>query len=148
MSTTLSDIVHDALRKHYLETENDPNDEHARIFAADLFRRAYRWNVEDIAERAGRQSYLPENDSPYRSPLQEKVRAAVASGIRWWWNDDLAEMRADAGGRAVADLIDEWSVHYALEAAKRGPQPKAAMPPEVEAAYEAEQRYNESRRRW
>jgi hypothetical protein len=143
---TLADVVRNVFQKYYLETEQGATDEPARLFAVDLFRRAYRWNVEDIAERSGRQSYLPENDPPYRSPLQEKVRAAVASAIRWWFNDDLAEMRADAGGRAVADMIQLSMEYDAIEAARRGPQPK--RPPEIEAAYEAERRYQERRGRW
>ncbi len=145
-SIILADVVRNAFRKYYAETQNDPNAEHARIFAADLFRRAYRWNVEDIAERAGRQNYLPENDPPYRSPLHEKVRAAVASAIRWWFDDDLAEIRADAGGRAVADMIQLSMEYDAIEAARRGPRLK--MPTEIEAALEAERRYQERRGRW
>jgi hypothetical protein len=148
-STTLADVVRNALRKYYIESEKDANVEHARFFADDLFGRAFHGRlVESIAERGGERDYLPEMDPPYRSALQERVRAVIASATRWWWDDDLADIRADAGGRAVADLIDDWSIQYALEAAKRGPQPKAVVPPEIKAAYEAERRWQEGRGRW
>jgi hypothetical protein len=78
--------------------------------------------------------------------LQQKVHAAVAAAIRWWWDDEMAGMRADAGGWAVADLIELRLEYDAIEAAKRSPQPK--RPPEIEAAYEAERRYEEGKRRW
>jgi len=144
--STMADVVRNALQKYYLETEQGATDERARIFALDLFRRAYRWNVENVAERAGRQHFLPENNPSYRSPLQEEVRAAVASAIRWWFDDDLAALRADAGGRAVADMIQLSMEYDAIEAARRGPRPK--MPSEIEAAYESEHEYQERRGRW
>jgi hypothetical protein len=146
--STVADVVRNAFREFYAETTNDPNAEHARIFADDLFGRVFRWRrVEDVAELTGKRDYLPELNPPYRDPIQERVRTVVASATRWWWSNDLAEMRADAAGRAVADMIDSWAVHYATEAAKLGPRPKAAMPSEVEAAYDAERRYQERRGR-
>jgi hypothetical protein len=73
----LADVVLRVFREFYAETTNDPNAEHARVFAVDLFRRAYRWNVEDIAERAGRQHFLPENDPPLSAFLHSIVRVVV-----------------------------------------------------------------------
>jgi hypothetical protein len=144
-STTLPDLVRNVFRKHFLETELGYGDVNARIFEDYLYRRAFRYPVERIAEGAGERDFLPEADSPYRSPLQEKVREAVASTTHWWW-DNLNEMRSDAAGRAVADLIELRLEYDAIEAAKRGPQPR--RPPEIEAAFEAERRYEEGKRRW
>jgi hypothetical protein len=144
---TLHDVVRSELQKFYLATEPGATNDRAWIFADDLMGRVFRWRrVEDVVDLAGKRDFMPETDPPYRDPIQERVRAAVTLAIQWWWDDDIAEMRADAAGRAVADMIDAWAVQYALEAAKRGPQPR--RPPEIEAAYDAERRYDESRRRW
>jgi hypothetical protein len=141
---TLGDIVWGVLRKYPLETEKDSSEENAAIFADELYRQAFRWPIENVAEGAGEQNYLLETDPRWRSPLQERVRGAVAAAIQWWWDDQMAEMRADAGGRAVADLIEPWMVHQALQAAKRGPKLQVPLPPEIAAAYAAEQRWRDS----
>jgi hypothetical protein len=143
---SLVDIVRTVFRTHFLETEPGASDVNARIFENYLYRRAFRYPVEDIAERAGERDFFPEENPPYRSPLQEKVREAVASATYWWWDGEMAGMRADAAGRAVADLIELRMEYDAIEAAKRGPQPR--RPPEIEAAYEAERRWPEGRGRW
>lgn len=140
---TLDDIVFDALCRHWTEGP------HREVFAERIFKLAFRWPLDDVAAGATRGSPLPELDPLWRSPLQECVRQAVARAVLWWGPDDaMAELRADAAGRAVADLIRSWMEHEAATAAKRGPEPKApAMPPEIAAAYDAERRWRERGRR-
>lgn len=141
---TLDDLVFDQLRRYWAATGEGPFGE---LFAERLFALAFRWPLEDVAASAARPSPLPELDQPpWRSPLQERVRQAVAASVRWWWPDDpLAELRADAAGRAVADLIQPWMAVDAAATAKRGPQPKLpAMPSEMAAAYDAERRWRET----
>src|SRR2546426_4124533 len=112
----LTDVLRSELQNFYLATEQGATDERARIFAHDLMGRAFRWRrVEDVAEFAGKRDFMPETDPPYRDPIQERVRAVVASATKWWWDDDLTEMHADAAGRAVADMIDLWAVQDAID---------------------------------
>lgn len=143
---TIDDIVFDALCRHWSETGEGP---HGEVFAERMFKLAFRWPLDDVAAGATRCSPLPEFDPPRRTSLQERVCQAVARAVSWWGPDDaLAELRADAAGRAIADLIHPWMEREAATAAKRGPEPRVpAMPPEIAAAYDAERRWRERGRR-
>lgn len=137
---SLDDVVFDVCIAYYLETENDQAAGHAELFGDALLDHAFQfYSVDEVAARAGRRCEPPELDEPYRMPLQQRIRAAVARFMRRLYrNDPMGEVRADAAARAVADRIEGAKEYDAMEAAKRGPQPK--IPEDLRRAMEAEQR--------
>jgi hypothetical protein len=140
---SLDDIFIDVAASHYVATEQGANSINGRLFGEELLNQAFRFAaVDDVAGRAGDRDPFPEINPRYRSILQEKIRTAIRHATAVWWDDELREARADSAGRAVADKVEPYIEAAARRIARLGPQSKPpVLPPEIQAAYDAERRY-------
>jgi hypothetical protein len=140
----LDDILFDIFVTHYLETGKDQNIEMAcaERAAEKLFEMAFTYGVQRRAKGAAMRDYLPEQQPVTRTPFQERVRAAARKATKSEYQDQYAELRADARGRVLADAVEWWMISKALELAKRGPE--VELPPEIAGAYAAEERRRDS----
>src|SRR5258708_21888400 len=96
--------------------------------------------------KAAWNDYSPEYPPIQRTPLQERLRARIAKFIAPTFKSSHAD-RADAYARARVDLLDSWVIHNAVTAAVQA-RPHAAISELERQAFEAEERYSETRRRW
>jgi hypothetical protein len=154
---TLDDIIFDTLVADYpgaleewgKQTGTDiahyRRPERAEIYAEHLMRSPFGAG-HGIGLRAAHSDYSAEYPPLQRTPLQERLRAKIAKWIAPTFKTNQ-QARADAYARARVDLLDAWAPQFAVAEVVQA-HLHAAVPEHERAAFEAEQRYNEERRRW
>src|SRR5258708_4122771 len=118
--------------------------ESAKIYVDHIMRSPFGAG-HGIGLRAAHSDYAPEYPAIQRTPLQERLRARLAKWIAPSFKTNQ-QARADAYARARVDLLDAWAPQFAVAEAVQA-RLHAAVPEHERLAFDAEERYQEGRRR-
>jgi hypothetical protein len=153
-------LIHRVLVEHYRQYHRDLDSGHAEVFAETFPDKLFGLEATTDANRAV--ANLDVQELPLVAPGGDDtfrfcgaLRDTLCREIRnWLLNSGVfqynVEMKALAYARAVAVAADEWTYISALENARRGYPSEAryaGLPDAERAAHEAEERYQEGRRR-